>query len=461
MQILICDDDASFQLAVKHLLKSKHECRTAYNADEALAVIRNHPIDVLLLDVQMRTPDEGLKYLPALRDADPRLAIVMSTANRDFATVREAMRLGANDFVPKDFDPEELIHTIDRVLERRRLAKRNEQQDFEASEYQKRHVMIGESAAMKEIGKLVERYRASRAPVLITGETGTGKELVARQLRERLPDGSLAPFVAVDSSTIQSALAESLLFGHEKGAFTGAERATAGVFEQADGGSVYFDEIGNMPMEIQSKLLRVLQEKEITRLGSTRAQKLDFRVIAATNLDLEAAAREGRFKPDLLQRLNVLPIALAPLRSRAEDVPALLAHFAPTLEFTEDAVSALRGYAWPGNVRELGNLCSQLLATAESDEIDLADLPPRIRDAAGPPTRGKTAESADFYSRVGAFEKELLAREYKRVDGNVSRLALELGMDRSHLYTKLREHGLHAKDLARRRPSSDQSGPRR
>jgi DNA-binding NtrC family response regulator len=349
------------------------------------------------------------------------------------------MRLGATDYVPKDASPDELSHSIARVLERRRLLLRNAQQDFELASNERKHVLVGESQAIAQLRKMLPKLAGSPANVLITGETGTGKEVVARQLRGRLPDGSLSPFVSVDSATIQSTMAESMLFGHEKGAFTGAEKTTKGIFEEANGGIVYFDEIGNMPLEIQSKLLRVLQEKEISRLGSSKPIQLEFRVICATNCDLEQMARQGQFKPDLLQRLNVLPVQLTPLRERPEDIPALIERFQQAdrrLTFTPAALNALKAYAWPGNARELGNLVAYLAAMIEDDEVDFADLPPKFRDAARP-------SESSYYEKVASFEKKLLAEEYARREGNVSKLALDLGMDRSHLYSRLKEFGIH------------------
>lgn len=463
-QVLVCDDDTSFHLAVKNALKPRYGCRSAYHGDEALAILRNHPVDAVILDVQMRSPDEGLKFIPKLLEADPELAIVMSSGLTDFITVRDAMRLGAADYVPKNFDPAELVITLTKVLERRSLLKKREQQNFEAVSNQRQHVLVGKGQALQKLRKTIDKIRDSSVNVVITGETGTGKEVVARQLRPTLSDGSLAPFVAVDSSTIQSSTAESILFGHEKGAFTGADRATKGIFEESDGGIVYFDEIANMPLEIQAKLLRVLQEKEITRLGSSKLIQLEFRVVCATNRNLENMSREGRFKDDLLQRLNVVPIDLPPLRDRREDIPDLVRHFVSrhtgregALTFTDDALALMTSYAWPGNIRELSNLVAYLTAMADSPEIDVADLPPKFRDAAARSASGSSAEpsqsgvasaaadaSGTFYERVARFEKEILGEAYQKAATNVSRMALNLGMDRSHLYVKLREYRIHA-----------------
>jgi DNA-binding NtrC family response regulator len=439
--LLICDDDSLFHLAVKQAVKERHQCRSAYNTDEALAIVRNHPVDAVLLDVEMRTPDEGLHAIAKLRAEDPDLAIVMSSGRSDFETVREAMRAGAADYVPKDFLPNDLLHVLERAAERRSLLRRREQQNLEVSRQQRQHVLIGETPQMSALRSTVERIRKSPANAVIFGETGTGKEAVARQLRGTLPDGSLAPFVAVDASTIQSSTAESVLFGHEKGAFTGADQATRGIFEEADGGIVYFDEIANMSLDIQAKLLRVIQEKEFVRLGSSRTVQSDFRVICATNRNLEELCAKGLFKDDLWQRLNVLPVELPPLRERSEDIPLLADHFlkkqARPLRFSQQALEVMKSYAWPGNVRELANLVAYVAAMSDDEEIGAQILPAKFR------ATPKSADEATFYDKVAVFERELLAAEYLRSEKNISKMAQRLGMDRSHLYSKLKDHGIH------------------
>lgn len=450
-KILICDDDAAFQVAVKHSFKGRVECLTAKNCDEALIILKNHAIDILLLDVSIRTPDEGLQFIPKFLELDPDLAIVMSSSRTDYKTVREAMKLGAWDYTPKDFVPEELEHTLLQTLQRRSLLERQEQQNFEARSYQKQHVLVGDSPAILSLKKIVERAKSSTANVVIHGETGTGKEVVARQLRKTLPDGALAPFVAVDSSTIQSSMAESILFGHEKGAFTGAERITKGIFEEANGGIVYFDEIANMPLEIQAKLLRVLQEKEVTRVGSSKVMRLEFRAICATNKNLEEMAKNGTFKDDLLQRLNVIPIELPPLRDRTEDIPLLIRYFCEKhhsqgrLNFTSEAMTQLIRYAWPGNIRELENLITYLSAMLESSDVHVDDLPSKLRKSILEKTAMVPIGTGTFYDRTRHFEKRLLEDEYVASDGNISKLAEKLGMDRSHLYSKLKEYGIQKK----------------
>lgn len=450
-QVLVCDDDAIFQLNIKRSLKGKYECRSAYNGDEALAIIKNYPIDIVLLDIQMRSLDEGLRFIPKMLEIDPDLNIVMSSSMMDFKTVREAMRLGAVDYIVKDFDSEELEHTLNRVFERRSLLQKQHQQNLETISAHQQHILVGESLQIQKLRKIIDKVKTSPSNIVITGETGTGKELVARQIRNKLSNNTLEPFLAIDSSTIQSSMAESMLFGHEKGAFTGADRTTKGIFEEANGGIVYFDEISNMPVNIQAKLLRVLQEKEVTRLGSSKVIKLNFRVVCATNQDLEQMAKKGEFKEDLLQRLNVIPIMLEPLRARKEDIPLLIQHFTRKqqgkLKFTEEAIEVLKSYSWPGNVRELGNLVAYLTTMTDGEEVDIADLPAKFREAARMThirSGKKASEKTSFYDKIAEFEKNLLAEEYQRFQGNVSQLAIALSVDRSHLYTKLKEFGIHS-----------------
>jgi DNA-binding NtrC family response regulator len=283
--------------------------------------------------------------------------------------------------------------------------------------------------------------------VLIWGETGTGKELIARSLRPIREDGTLGPFVSVDSATIMESTAESMLFGHEKGAFTGADRTRPGLFEQADGGVLFFDELANMPLSIQQKLLRVLQEKEVTRMGSERCIKLNFRIVAATNQDLEALVGSGKFQADLLQRLNVLPIQLPPLRERREDIESLVAHFlkksahSSTREMSPEALVLLQRYSWPGNIRELQNVIEYAMTMTDQKVLEPGDLPERIRAHLSSQSQ---KEASTFYEKIIRFERSLLEEALRGPYNSVSELATQLGMDRSHLYTKLKQHGLKA-----------------
>ncbi|MGE0616772.1 MAG: sigma-54-dependent transcriptional regulator [Bacteriovoracia bacterium] len=456
--VLICDDDALFQATLKHVLADRFDIHSTTNPDEARAALKSRPFQVMLLDIQMRTPDDGLRALPKIRELEPDLPIIMISGRSDFHTVKEAMRLGATDYIPKNFEPDDLLIAIERALTHARTVRQARHQDFERRKEHGKHQFIGNSPAILKLRADLEKIRRRPVNVLITGETGTGKEVIARQLRGSLADGTLEPFVALDSSTIQGTMAESVLFGHERGAFTGADQLHKGVFECADGGIVYFDEIANMPLPIQVKLLRVLEEKEITRVGGTRAIPLEFRVIAASNQDLAAMVRKGEFKADLLNRLDVIQLQLPPLRDRREDIPKLAAYFCEprTSHFTEAALMALQAYDWPGNLRELRNVMNYVLTLADGEEIDLGDLPPKVRD---PLPRASTqlkavdaipenatqllAQGVGFYDLVAGFEKTVLAAAYRESDQNVSQLAIKLGMDRSHLHGKLKAYGIH------------------
>ncbi|NDD91635.1 sigma-54-dependent Fis family transcriptional regulator, partial [bacterium] len=306
-EILICDDDQTFTVSAKLLLTKRggHHCLTAKDADEAWVILKKQKIDVILLDVEMRSPDEGLQFLPRIREMDPEIAIIMSSGRTDFETVRQALREGAWDYSPKDAAPEELLHTVSQALEHRKCRQEIALSQAELRRNVRNQAILGEGAAIKNLRLTLEKFARSDAPVLIYGETGSGKELVARSLRPTRLDGSLAPFVAVDSSTIQGGTAESILFGHEKGAFTGADKTVKGLFEEADGGVVFFDELSNMPLSIQQKLLRVIQEKEVVRMGSHRPIPVQFRLVCASNQDLEKLVSEGKFQADLYQRINV------------------------------------------------------------------------------------------------------------------------------------------------------------
>jgi two-component system response regulator AtoC len=449
-RILVCDDDPLFRKTLGLLLRDFGSVVSTQNTDEALQILASKTFDLVLLDIQMRTPDEGLRAISRIRAIDPDLAIVMISGLKDFQVVREALRAGANDYLTKDFEPEEFKLVIERAFGKRDLETVVRKQTSEVARVANRYQLVGQSSTIEQVRKLIERFRSSAANVLISGETGTGKEIVARLLRRTLPNGTSEPFVAVDSATLHSQTAESILFGHEKGAFTGADGLRRGLFEEADGGVIFFDEIANMPLAIQAKLLRVLQEKEVVRMGSSRVISLDFRVIAATNRSLEEMAKKGEFLPDLIQRLNILPISIAPLRERKEDLPLLVSHFLAQkaggrVQFTDDALTALATYDWPGNVRELSAHIDYSLAMIDDTVVDVPDLHPKVLEVkrTGEPGTSAETEETSFYDQMAAHEARLLREAYTRASGNVTQIALALGMDRSHLHTKLLQHGIH------------------
>lgn len=446
-KILVCDDDSLIRKSLALLLKPYGDVTSVANTDEAKTLLRKRKYDLFILDIQMRTPTEGLDALPEIRKMESDLPIVVLSGLKDFKTVRDAMKLGANDYLSKDFEPEEFEIALERIFERDRLKKNESQTRFETRTRQERNKFIGSSSRVRELLKLVEKFQKSTANVLITGETGTGKELIAKLLR-RETDTGFEPFIAVDSATLHTGTAESILFGHERGAFTGAEHARKGLFEEADGGIIFFDEIANMPLQIQAKLLRALEEKEVTRLGSARPIPLSFRVVSATNRNLEKMAELGEFLPDLLQRLQTLPLELPPLRDRREDLSELCDYLltkktGKNIRLSPEAFALLLNYDWPGNVRELSAMLDYSLALTEgATTIEVEDLHPKIRLA-----KNTTSNGSSFYDQIEKFEKELLSGVYERCEENVSRIAKELDMDRSHLYAKLKLYGIHPKNF--------------
>jgi len=455
-KVLICDDDKTIHMAIKSVLGKDYDIKSAYNGDEALVILKKNHMDLVLLDMEMRHDQEGIETIPKILEIQSDVEIIFFSGKTGFDYVRNAMKLGAYDYVPKDAGADELKHVFAKALEHKNLKTQNQQTQFEVKKtHTQTNTLVGKSAAIEKIKKQIERARLSPAPMLVTGETGTGKEVIARNLRKIHDDGTLEPFVAVDSGTIQSSVAESVLFGYEKGAFTGAEKTTRGLFEEANGGCIYFDELGNMPLEIQNKLLRVIQEKEVLRIGSSKPISLDFRVICATNQNLEDMVAQGKFKDDLYQRLNVLQIQIPPLRERTDDIPLLLEHFAeihrnglPKLVFLPETLEVIRRYPFPGNIRELGNLVLYLYSMCENTEISPLDLPPKFQASGSKTTSGASsaefqATTKNFYKAVEEFEQKLLAVEYKNAEGNVSKMATELGMDRSYLHSKLKNYGIH------------------
>ena len=453
-KILICDDDKNIHLALKSVLGKEYDIKSAYNGDEATVILKGQHFDLILLDMEMRTNREGIETIPKILEVQNDIQIIFFSGNTEFDYVRNAMKLGAYDYVPKDAGADELKHVFEKALEFRQLKTQNRQTQFEVKKVHNKNSLIGTSAAIEKIKKQIERARMSPAPILIYGETGTGKEVIARNLRRTLEDGSLEPFVAVDSGTIQSSVAESVLFGYEKGAFTGAEKTTRGLFEEANGGTIYFDELANMPLEIQNKLLRVIQEKEVLRIGSSKPQLLDFRVICATNQDLEELVKQGKFKEDLYQRLNVLQIHIPPLRERKEDIPLLLEHFSvthrnglPKIIFLPETIELIQKYSFSGNIRELANLVLYLYSMCETAEISPLDLPPKFASNAGGIADSSLqfthSGTRNFYKAVEEFEKSFLVEQYKKLDSNISKMSAELGMDRSYLHSKLKNYGIH------------------
>jgi two-component system nitrogen regulation response regulator NtrX len=433
-RILIVDDEAGIRQALKQVLEYEDlVVRVAASGGEALTMYPDYRPHLVFLDVKMAGLD-GLDTLTRLRKLDPTSQVVMISGHGSIATAVEATQRGAFDFLEKPLDTDRLLVTVRNALAHAELVDENSRLRQVA---ESRFTMVGGSEALQAVRDLIAKVGPTAARVLITGQNGTGKELVARALHEASPRRD-KPFVEVNCAAIPSELIESELFGHMKGSFTGAFADRAGKFEQADGGTLFLDEVGDMSLSAQSKLLRVLQEGVVTRIGGSKPIQVDVRVLAATNKDLAAEIAETRFREDLLYRLNVVPIEVPPLEDRTEDVPALVAHFAeqlaasagvPGRKFGEDAVSRLSSRPWPGNIRELRNAVERLLILASGKVVTEADveqlLPP-------PASENHTLETWKLEA-----EKGFLRQRLKEHDWNVSETARSLDIPRSALYKKI------------------------
>jgi DNA-binding NtrC family response regulator len=444
MRILVVDDEPAIRFALADLLASEgHEVAEAEHAPAALALVDAREFDLVLTDYRMPKVD-GLELLERLRHDRPELLVVLLTAHGDERTAVRALKLGAYDYVPKPYDNDEIRALVARAREL--LALRGENARLREELATRFHDLVGAAPAMREVYRLVARAAPTRATVLVTGESGTGKELVARALHAAGPRAG-RPLLAVNCAALPAELAESELFGHVKGAFTGAVRDHAGLFEAADGGTLFLDEIGDMPPALQAKLLRVLETGEVTRVGATRAARVDVRLVAATHRPLDALAAEGRFRADLMYRLQVLTIALPPLRERREDIPALAAHFladfaarhgVPAHPLAADARRALLAHDWPGNVRELRNTLERALLLADGDEIGAADLPAAVTAGRAPLRPAEAAAAGLPFAEarrraLDAFDRAFLAAALERHGGNVSAAARALGVHRQSL----------------------------
>lgn len=441
--ILIVDDEQNMVDACREVLATEGFVPQGVTSGEAaLDAIRRQSFDLVILDLKMPRVD-GMEILRHVQKESPGTSTVVITGYPTVDTAVEAMKCGAADFLPKPFTPEVLRFTVRRVLNGARMARENQLlrsqlEECRGSSYE----LIGQSAPMRQIHDLIQRVGPTDSTVLITGESGTGKELVARAIR----DHSLRrdkPFVTVDCGALVGTLFESELFGHVKGSFTGATSLKHGRFELASGGTLFFDEIANVNPDIQVKLLRVIQEREFTRVGATQVIPVDVRILAATSRNLLHEIRDGRFREDLFYRLCVVPIILPPLRQRREDVPLLAAHFLrkhggrrgeTVRSISDEAMDVLMRHDWPGNVRELENAIERAIILARGSTITRGDLL-----YYGPLVKSEGADSLSPLSRV---EKEHIARSLKLHAGNRTAAARALGIDRKTLWRKIKAYGL-------------------
>lgn len=433
--ILVVDDDPHARDLLTRLLNQEGRVSCAPGPEEAKALLSaGDPVDLVLTDMAMPNPEDGLTVLQASKEAWPDSPVIVLTAFGNIEGVLDTISQGAFDYLGKPFDVDQIVRTTRRALEQKRLLEENRTLKAQV----RRPGMVGQSHALLEVYKQVARAASSNVPVLITGETGTGKEMVARALHQR-STRSKGPFLAVDCGAIAESLMESELFGHAKGAFTGATGVRRGLFEEASGGTLLLDEIGDVGPKIQSQLLRALQEGEIRRVGESTPVRVDVRVVAATNKDLKAQVADGKFREDLLYRLDVVHLHLPPLRERLEDIPALVDHFgslharggaAPAI--TAEAIARLKQYHWPGNVRQLENVVARALALNATGVMGPEDFPAPIGDATP-----KLSGLAGDMPSLQELSRRYAAHVLQHTGGNKSEAARLLGVDRKTLYKLL------------------------
>ena len=449
--LVVEDEDDQRRLIVGILERDGFSVSSAGSADEAAAGLADNPPDLILCDWRMPGRDGG-ELLTEVRNAGLDIGFIVMTAYGSIAHAVEAVQRGADDYLSKPFEREALLLAVRRVLRTRRLETENRRLREVPRDEDRFGEITGRSPAMQQLYRTIEKVAATDATVLISGESGTGKELVARTLH-RASRRAGQPFVAVNCAAIPETLIESELFGHERGAFTGAHRRRAGRFEEADGGTLFLDEIASMPMPLQATLLRVLQEKKVTRLGGSGEVEVDTRVVAASNQDLPRLAASGGFREDLYYRLNVVPIALPPLRERREDIPLLVSRFLEraaaehSVDVRPPSAAILRSlmeYGWPGNVRELANVVERLVLLSEDGRADPADLPPEIVEpdlSTGCPFR-LPASGLEW----SAVESGLLRQALDRANGNRAAAARLLGMGYKTFLYRLEKYGIAATD---------------
>jgi DNA-binding NtrC family response regulator len=454
IRFLIVDDQQSIRklcIAIGNTLG--FACHEAESAESALPVLETAAPDIVLVDLRMGEMG-GIEFLDTVKRLLPRTEVAIMTGYGSIETAVRAMKLGAYDYITKPFRVEELKMVLQRMADKVRLVAENQFLRERVSTEMELHGIVGSSAKIQDVLRMVGRLKDTRTPVLIYGESGTGKELVARAMHFR-GGFSKRPFIAVDCGSLVPTLIESELFGHEKGAFTGAIRPKQGLFQAANGGTIFLDEIGELPLDLQAKLLRVLQDKQVRPVGSNHSEKVDVRVIAATNRDLETGYKAGTFRKDLFFRLNVVTVSLPALRERKSDIPTLVQHFLDryssekqSIEITQAALKLLMHYDWPGNVRELENCVERAVALGNGELIDVADLPPGIRSIA--PERNVSTASAPYDSDdLEDIERATIQRVFDQVHGDKLLAGKILGISRATLYRKIKRYNI---DVAAREP---------
>jgi len=435
--ILVVDDEKSMRDSMQMLLQESYTVFTAKSGKEAVKVVKNNPVDLVLLDIRLPEID-GIEILKIIKGIDASIEVIMITAVVTVKKAVEAIHHGAYDYITKPFDIAALQEQVEKVLEKRQLLQENVSlRKLIENDYQFEKI-VGKSESIREVFKVIEDVAKSNATILITGESGTGKELVARAIHNRSPRQEHL-FVPINCAAIPENLLESELFGHERGSFTGAIERQLGKFEIANGGTLFLDEIGALPLPMQAKLLRALQEKQIQRIGAPHPLPVDVRLISATNSELRAEIKKNKFREDLYYRLNVIPIHLPSLRERKEDIPLLANHFLHKFnhEFgkkikaiKKDTMNLLANYSWPGNIRELENLIERLVVLSKSDYLDSTLLPSEIK---GEVSGEAESSEATLHQAVKQFEADFIRRALDKTGGKKSAAAKVLGIHRNTL----------------------------
>ena len=450
--LLIDDDPNTLASLLRAFRLAGHEATVCDNASRAVELIQNERFDLILSDVVM-PGKTGMELLEELKKSGVQTPIVLVSGQANIEMAVKATRLGALDFLEKPLTTDKLLVTVENALRLTRLEDENRELRHRLG----KHELVGSGTAMKKLLEQIDRVAASETRVCILGETGTGKELVARAIHEKSPRHENA-FVTLNCAAVPAELIESELFGHEKGAFTGAAGRHAGKFEQAEGGTLFLDEIGDMPTAMQAKLLRVLEEGEVERVGGDKPIKVNVRVIVATHRNLDDLVKKNEFRRDLYHRVYVFPLVLPPLRERPEDFPDLVAHFARQVAaqngwkekiFSGGAIAELRRYSWPGNVRELRNIVERLVLLAADDTVNAEDV--RLALPAGDSSAGAVpkidARQGTLLERSEAFEREVLLAEIRLHNFHMTNVARALGLERSHLYKKCQQLGIDLPSL--------------
>jgi two-component system response regulator HydG len=442
--ILIVDDEESHRLMLRaHLEQEGFVTLEAIDGQEAIAKVAERNVDLILMDIRMPRLD-GMEALLRIRQINPTVPVIMMTAYGSIDSAVQALQAGAADYLTKPLDSNELIVKVQKALRYHQLEEENvlyrEQLGirFDFSR------IIGKSAKMHELFDMLATVAPTEATVLLLGESGTGKEIIANAIHQN-SQRKERPYVKVNCAALPETLLESELFGHEKGAFTGAIEKKKGRFERADGGTIFLDEIGEMSLTTQTKILRVLQEREFEPVGGTKTVKVDVRIIAATNKNLEEEVKKGKFREDLFYRINVVPLTIPPLRERTEDIPLLSAHFLRLYGeknkrmlkgFADGVLDALMNYEWPGNVRELENIIERTVIMSRGDTITFADLPPAIAGA------HETARNTSPAISLKEMERETITKTLQQTGGNRTKTAALLGITRKTLQNKIKEYGI-------------------